>query len=81
VGYQIGGKVIGLDPNGSQRGMTGPVAYWEESDLMKSIQSLLAAGGQKGRDITDVGYGRLIATIKDRDANIIGLMQKPCFFG
>jgi predicted enzyme related to lactoylglutathione lyase len=77
VGYRNGSQEIGLDPNGGQKGMTGPVVYWEVSDIKESIQSLLDAGGQKVQDITDVGGGRLIAMIKDRDANIIGLMQEP----
>jgi predicted enzyme related to lactoylglutathione lyase len=77
VGYRIGDQEIGLDPNGSQKGMTGPVAYWEVSDIKNFLQSLLDAGGQTLQDVTDVGGGMQIAMVKDADANIIGLRQFP----
>ena len=44
----------------------------------KSLFSqLLAAGGQTQQEIKDVGGGKLIASVKDADGNIIGLVQSP----
>jgi predicted enzyme related to lactoylglutathione lyase len=55
--------------------MTGPVSYWHVDDIKKSLQSLLDAGAQAQQEINDVGGGKLIASAKDADGNIIGLLQ------
>jgi predicted enzyme related to lactoylglutathione lyase len=75
VGFNVGSQDVGLDPNGHNRGMTGPVSYWHVSDIKKSLQSLLDAGAQSQQEINDVGGGKLIASVKDADGNIIGLLQ------
>jgi len=78
VGFRIGDQEIGLDPNGHRQGMTMPVAYYNVTDIRKSLQLLLlAAGTQIQQDVKDVGGGKLIATVKDIDGNIIGLIQLP----
>jgi predicted enzyme related to lactoylglutathione lyase len=77
VGFRVGDQEIGLDPNGHNQGMTGPVGYWEVNDIKESLQSLLDAGAQVQQEVKDVGGGRLIAWVKDADSNLIGLMQSP----
>ena len=77
VGFRVGDQEIGLDPNGHNQGMTGPVGYWEVNDIKESLQSLLDAGAQIQQEVKDVGGGKLIASIKDADSNIIGLIQSP----
>ena len=57
--------------------MTGPVGYWSVNNMKKSLQSLLDAGTQMQEEIKDVGGGKLIASVKDADSNIIGLIQSP----
>jgi len=57
--------------------MTGPVGYWQVNDIKKSLQSLLDAGAQIQEEVKDVGGGKLIASVKDADSNIIGLIQSP----
>jgi predicted enzyme related to lactoylglutathione lyase len=74
VGFRTGELEIGLDPNGRSN---GPLAYWEVSDIGKSLQQLLDAGAQADQDIKDVGGGKLIATVKDADGNTLGLTQSP----
>ena len=75
VGFSIAGQDIGLDPNGHSQGMTGPVAYWHVDDIEKSLQNLLDAGAEAQQEIRDVGGGKLIASVKDADGNVIGLVQ------
>lgn len=75
VGFRVGEQELGLDPNGHRQGMTGPVGYWRVEDIRESLQRLLAAGAETQHAIRDVGGGRLIATVKDGDGNIIGLLQ------
>jgi len=77
VGFRVGDQEIGLDPNGHNQGMTGPVGYFQVSDIKKSLQALVDAGAQTQQEVKDVGGGRLIAWVKDADSNIIGLMQSP----
>ena len=77
VGFDIEGQDIGLDPNGHAQGMTGSVGYWEVDDITKSLQQLLDSGAGSHQEIKDVGGGKLIASVKDADGNVIGLMQSP----
>jgi predicted enzyme related to lactoylglutathione lyase len=77
VGYKVEGQDVGLDPNGHSQGLTGPVGYWHVDDIKKSLELLLAAGAQGVQDLKDVGGGKLIASVKDADGNIIGLLQSP----
>ena len=74
VGFRIGGQEIGLDPNGHTHGMT---AYYHVDNIRYSLQSLADAGAQILQEIKDVGGGKLIATAKDPDGNIIGLLHTP----
>jgi predicted enzyme related to lactoylglutathione lyase len=77
VGFRLGDQEIGLDPNGHSKGMTAPVGYWHVNDIKKSLQILLDAGAQAQQEVKDVGGGKLIASVKDADSNIIGLIQSP----
>ena len=77
VGFRVGDQEIGLDPNGHSKGMTAPVGYWHVNDIKKSLQILLDAGAQMQQEVKDVGEGKLIASVKDADSNIIGLIQSP----
>jgi predicted enzyme related to lactoylglutathione lyase len=72
VGFRVGEQEIGLDPHGHKEGMT---SYFHVNDINKSLQALLDAGAQTLQGIKDVGRGRLIASVKDVDGNIIGLLQ------
>ena len=77
VGFSVGGQHIGLAPQGHSQGMTGPVGYWHVDDIRKSIKLFLDAGGQTQQEVKDVGGGKLVATVKDADGNLIGLLQAP----
>ena len=75
AGFKAGDQEIGLDPNGHKAGMTGPLPYCRVADIKATLQALLAAGAQTEQAVKDVGGGRLTATVKDADGNVIGLMQ------
>jgi predicted enzyme related to lactoylglutathione lyase len=75
VGFDVDGQHVGLDPNGYGKGMTGPVGYWHVDDINESLEALLEAGGETQQPISDVGGGKLVATVKDADGNVIGLLQ------
>ncbi len=75
VGFRVGDQEIGLDPNGHTQGMTGPIGYWPVDDIKKSLRLLLEAGAEMQQEIKEVGEGRLIASVKDADGNVTGLVQ------
>ncbi len=53
VGFRVGDQEIGLDPNGYNQGMTGPVGYFHVSDIKNSLQSLLDAGAQVHQEVDE----------------------------
>jgi predicted enzyme related to lactoylglutathione lyase len=77
VGFKIGNQEIGLDPNGFDEGMTGPVGYWQVEDIHESLKKFIDAGATKLKDIQEVGGGMLMASVKDTDGNTVGLLQYP----
>lgn len=76
VGFRVGGQEIGLDPNGHAQGMTAPLAYLQVEDIKQRLQDLLAAGAEEHQPVRDVGGGKLIASVRDADGNVVGLMQE-----
>jgi predicted enzyme related to lactoylglutathione lyase len=75
VGFSVGDEHLGLDPNAHSQGMTGPVGYWHVDDIQQSLQSLLDAGAEVQQAVKDVGGGKITASVKDPDGNVIGLLQ------
>jgi predicted enzyme related to lactoylglutathione lyase len=75
VGFRVGQDEVGLDPNGHTQGLTGPVSYLLVDDIRGRVQSLAGSGAQIVQDVRDVGGGRLVASLKDADGNMLGLMQ------
>ena len=72
VGFKVGDQDIGLVPNNPEAGMT---AFYHVDDIKNSLQILVDGGGTIIQDVKNVGGGRLIASAKDKDKNIIGLIQ------
>jgi predicted enzyme related to lactoylglutathione lyase len=75
VSFNVEGQDVGLDPHGHSQGMTGPVGYWHVDDIKESLKALLDAGAEAQQDVRDVGGGKLVASVKDADGNVIGLIQ------
>ena len=77
VGYRIGDREVGLDPHGHSLGMTGPVGFYNVTDIKESLRALLDAGAESQQEPKDVGGGLLVAYVKDTDGNSVGLLQAP----
>jgi predicted enzyme related to lactoylglutathione lyase len=75
VGFRVGDQEIGLDPNGHNHGMTGPVAYCHVDDIAASLRQAVDAGWRTRQDVKNVGGGRLAAVVEDPDGNVLGLLQ------
>jgi predicted enzyme related to lactoylglutathione lyase len=77
VQFDVAGQEVGLDPNGHQKGMTGPVGYWHVDDIEKAIATVVDAGGEINEPVNDFGGGpRKVASVKDADGNTIGFIQQ-----
>ena len=72
VQFNVNGQAIGLDPHGHK---SGAVVYFHVTDIKSTLQALLEGGAQVDQDVKDVGGGRLIASVKDADGNLIGILQ------
>lgn len=72
VGFKVDDQDIGLVPHNPEAGMT---AFYHVDDIKNSLQILADGGASVIQDIKNVGGGRLIASVKDKDNNIIGLVQ------
>jgi len=72
VVFKVGDQDIGLVPGNPEAGMT---AFYHVDDIKNSLQILVDAGATIIQDIKNVGGGRLIASAKDQEDNIIGLIQ------
>jgi predicted enzyme related to lactoylglutathione lyase len=72
IGFKIGDQDIGLVPNNPEAGMT---AFYHVDDIKGSLQILVDAGAAIIQDVKNVGGGRLVASLKDKDSNLIGLIQ------
>jgi predicted enzyme related to lactoylglutathione lyase len=72
VGYKAGNIEIGLDPNST----VGPIAYTDVADIKASLKEMTDSGAEILQDVKDVGYGLLIAQVKDTNGNVIGVRQQ-----
>ena len=72
IGFKVGDQDIGLVPGNAEGGMS---AFYHVDDIKNSLQILVDAGAKIIQDVKNVGKGRLIASAKDTDGNIIGLIQ------
>jgi len=43
----------------------------------KCVRLLLDAGAEMQQEVKDIGGGKLIASVRDADRNVIGLIQSP----
>lgn len=77
VGYRTadGDMEIGLIP--SKDADARALAYWTVSDIAASIKALEDAGGTVTQPPKDVGYGLLVASVKEPNGAIVGLRQPP----
>ncbi|HEY0752852.1 MAG TPA: hypothetical protein VGD98_02650 [Ktedonobacteraceae bacterium] len=73
VGYKVGDMEIGLDPYAQN---AGPVTYIDVADIKSSVQAMITLGATLQQDVKDVGGGLLIASVKDKDGNVLGFRSK-----
>ena len=72
VGFKVGDQDIGLVPDNPEKGVA---AFYHVDDIDNSLKILLDGGAEIIEGIKNVGGGRLVASVKDKDKNVIGLIQ------
>jgi predicted enzyme related to lactoylglutathione lyase len=75
VGFDVAGQHIGLLPGGGPQGLTSPVAYWHVDDIEATLAAVTAAGATVKDAPSEVGGGRVVASVIDPDGNVLGLIQ------
>lgn len=76
VGFRVGDLEVGLDPHGHGKGGSGATAYFQVDDIKESLRQLLDAGAEMEQEINDFGgAGKTIASVRDADGNVVGLVQ------
>lgn len=76
VGFNVDGFEVGLNPNGHKSGMTGPTVYVSVEDIEGRFQEMLDAGAEAVQKPQAVGGGTTLATVKDADGNVVGLITR-----
>ncbi|MES2569654.1 MAG: VOC family protein [Verrucomicrobiota bacterium] len=76
VGFNVAGYELGLVPAAETRGSVG---YWGVADIVAACADLEERGHQPFEPVTDVGGGIKVATFRDADGNVIGLIENPHF--
>ncbi|MEO7201264.1 MAG: VOC family protein [Candidatus Tumulicola sp.] len=77
TGFRTGEMEIGLTPAMPQQSTTAPIVYVDVADINSALAGIIAKGGEKVQDPTDVANGLLIAIVKNCDGSAIGLRQQP----
>jgi predicted enzyme related to lactoylglutathione lyase len=72
VGFTIGKQHVGLDPTGQS---SGPIGFRHVDDIRGSLKALVDAGAEVLQEVKEVGGGRLIASAKDGEGNVLGFIQ------
>jgi predicted enzyme related to lactoylglutathione lyase len=75
VGFNIGGYELGLDPD--LIGSSSEIVYWGVSDIEQAIEKLIAAGAEMVDGIRDVGGGIRLASVREPQGNIFGVIENP----
>jgi predicted enzyme related to lactoylglutathione lyase len=80
VGFNIGGFELGLDPDmsGVEKG-SNEIAYWGVDEIESAFAKLRATGADVIQDITDVGGGIKVASVKDPCGNVFAIIENPHF--
>ncbi len=77
TGFKTGEMELGLTPAMPQQSTTAPIVYVDVADINGTLAAVIAKGGEKVQDPTDVANGLLIAIVKNPDGSTIGLRQQP----
>ena len=81
VGFNVGGFELGLVPAPEAKLVreAAGVAYWGVAKIEPAFDQAAGLGAVAVEDVTDVGEGIKVASLRDPFGNIIGLIENPHF--
>lgn len=80
VGFNVAGHELGLLPKSDEaKSSATVVAYWGVASISDACATLAEKQHVLFEPITDVGGGIKVATFRDLDGNIVGLIENPHF--
>ena len=80
VGFNVGGFELGLVPDQPPAAADdGPISFWGVADIHAARQRLIDFGAVPVTEITDVGDGIKVTTVRDPFRNLVGLIENPHF--
>ena len=74
VGYLINGINVGLNPNGYEEGMTGPVIFWKCGDIISAVDEAVNNGATISREPRQLG-SQILASLVGADGILFGFIQ------
>lgn len=78
VGFNIAGYELGLQPDEAVTG-DNVLTYWGVADIASEYKRFLDLGATEHEAPTNVGGEIIVASVKDKWGNIIGLIYNPEF--
>lgn len=79
VGFDVGGYELGLHPGGDPE--IGPMTYWGVVNIDVALDHLLEAGASLLETVHDVGEGIRMASVRDPEGHVFGIIENPHFAG
>ncbi len=77
VGFNVGGYELGLVPKGD--GDNQPKTFWGVPDVKAAVAELVEHGATLHEEVRDVGEGIRVATVRDPNGHLFGLIENPVF--
>lgn len=77
VGFDVGGYELGLHPGDDPD--AGPKTYWGVANVDDSLAHLIAVGGTLLEPVHDVGDGIRMASVRDPQGHVFGIIENPHF--
>jgi predicted enzyme related to lactoylglutathione lyase len=75
VGFNLGGYELGLDPDLAHSGEK--TVYWGVTDIEEALRQLLMAGAEMVDGIREVGGGIRLASVREPQGNLLGVIENP----
>jgi len=81
TGFNVGGFELGLVPTTGAKTVrdAAGIAYWGVEKIEPAFERVKEQGAVVIEEVTDVGEGIKVASLRDPFGNIIGLIENPHF--
>ena len=74
VQFHVGDQEVGLRPN-TDGAPAGAAVYFQVDDIAATLDAIVKQGAEVNQDVNEVMPGRKIASARNADGTVIGLIQ------